>query len=272
MEHNTRSNLLGNLIESETNNDHSFTGLLNYFESRYGADTERTNYVDVILSMKKETMISALVKTYNKVLKKILLIYYSKEEDIPYYWVQFMTNDQQWLWDELKAFLNEQIKRIFDETPYSDKFAIECITNLRPARNESLVRTHIASKSSEDVIVLINEITDCKEIVYDAPKHMSHNNTKTNDYIDYRSQYIEAIVFLIKNGYCKGYNDIFFEKDAGVSYIANNTDLIKRILLIVFVLCILVAFICLVEKLGFFGIIILIGLPGALLSMMMKGK
>lgn len=224
---------LNDLIDTNQECDFSYSRLLDYFNSKYGGDTERTNYVYVILSMKNDTEVSALVKTYNKILRKILLIYYRSEENFPSYWVRFMTVNQQWLWDDLRAFLNEQIKRVFDEGPYSDKLALECITNLREGCNEISIQTHIASKSSDEVNSILDDIVACKKNVQDAPNHMSENNLETNEYREYKSKYIHDIKYLIKYGYCKGYNDVFFEMKAKVSYFPNTKSLITFIVLVI---------------------------------------
>lgn len=244
----------GSLIERDRKCDSSYSQLLDYFSSRYGSDTERTNYADVILSMKNETKVSALVKTYNKLLRKILLIYYRSEDNFPDYWVQFMTVDQQWLWDDLRAFLNEQIKRVFDENPYSDKLALECITNLREGRNDSSIRTHIASKSSDEVNSMMDEIVSCKKTVHDAPEHMSKYNLETNEYREYKPKYIHDIKYLIKNGYYKGYNDGYFEMNAKVSYFPST----KSVIIFIVLAILLIPIVMLLMHYTFIGIFLIV--------------
>lgn len=69
--------------------DNTYSSMFNYFNNRYGGDTDSTNYIHVIKSMKKESKISDLVKTYNRVLKKLLLLTYGKEEFISDLWVEY---------------------------------------------------------------------------------------------------------------------------------------------------------------------------------------
>lgn len=222
--------------------NNSYSDLLNYFDSRYGGDTEHTNYAHVIISMEKEDKVSSLVETYNKVLHKILLIYYRSEENFPNYWVEFMTVDQQWLWEDLKAYLNEQIRRVFDETEYSDQLALECITNLREGRNEATIRKHIASKSSEEVNVILKQVVACKKTVHDAPKHMSQFNMETNEYREYKPKYINDIKFLIKNGYHKGYNDVYYEMQSKISYLPDTKSIVYFILTCIVLIPIMMLF------------------------------
>ncbi|MBR3480944.1 MAG: hypothetical protein IKH32_09705 [Prevotella sp.] len=239
--------------------NNSYSDLLNYFDSRYGGDTEHTNYAHVIISMEKEDKVSSLVKTYNKVLHKILLIYYRSEENFPSYWVEFMTEDQQWLWEDLKAYLNEQIRRVFDETEYSDQLALECITNLREGRNEATIRKHIASMSSEEVNVILKQVVACKKTVHDAPKHMSQFNMETNEYREYKPKYINDIKFLIKNGYHKGYNDVYYEMQSKISYLPDT----KSIVYIILTCIVLIPIILLLIKyvfIGIFGVLCILAL------------
>lgn len=246
--------ILGGLNKREIKNDISYSALLDYFDSRYGGDTERTNYAHVLESMKQERDVNALVKIYNKVLHKILLIYYRSEDNFPSYWVEFMTEDQQWLWEDLKAYLNEQIKRVFDENPYSDKLALECIVNLREGRNDRNIRGYISSKSSDEVNSIIKNIIACKKTVHDAPEHMSQFNMDTNEHREYKPKYIDDIKYLIKNGYHKGYNDVYYEMQTKISYFPNT----KSIILFVVLLLLLIPVVMFAMHYAFIGIFIVI--------------
>ena len=246
--------ILGGLIKRDVKNDSSYSSLFAYFNSRYGGDTERTNYAHVLESMKQEGDVNALVKTYNKVLHKILLIYYRSEDNFPSYWVEFMTEDQQWLWEDLKAYLNDQIKRVFDENPYSDELALECIVNLREGRNDRIIRGYISSKSSDEVNSTIEDIIACKKTVHDAPKHMSQFNMDTNEHREYKPKYIDDIKYLIKNGYHKGYNDVYYEMQTKISYIPNT----KSIIILIVLLLLLIPVVMFVIHYALIGIFIII--------------
>lgn len=261
--------ILGSPVQEERVLDNSYLSMFSYFDSRYGGDTERINYAHVLESMKNEKKVSSLVNTYNKVLYKILLIYYRSVDNFPSYWVEFMTEDQQWLWDDLKSYLNDQIKRVFNETPYTDTLALECITNLRDGLNEGKIRSYITSKSSDEVLAILNNIVKCKETVKDAPKHMSQFNIDTNDYIEYKPQYINDIKFLIKNGYHKGYNDEYFETKAKISYFPNTQSVWVFILLIIIILPLSIY---LLKDVSPITIIIILGIIGALPKLLLTGK
>ncbi len=225
--------ILGALAKEDYEKNHSYSSLLNYFDSSYAGDTERTNYSHVLESMKQEHTVEDLVVKYNKCLHKILLIYYRSEDNFPNYWVEYMTRDQQWLWDELKVYLNEQIKRIFDEYQYTDKLALECIVNLRESRNNKMICSYIASKSSNEVNSMLKSIDTCKRTVREAPEHMSEFNIDTNGYREYKPKYINDIKYLIKNGYHKGYNDSYYELKTKIMYLPDTKSLLQIIIIII---------------------------------------
>ena len=246
--------ILGGLIKKDVKNDSSYSSLFDYFDSRYGGDTERINYAHVLNSMKQERNVSALVDTYNKVLHKILLLYYRSEDNFPSHWVEFMTEDQQWVWEDLKAYLNDQIKRVFDENPYSDELALECIVNLREGRNDGKIRSYLSSKSSDEVNSTLKDIIACKKTVLDAPKHMSKYNFNTNEHIEYKPKYIGDIKYLIKNGYHKGYNDVYYEMQTKISYFPNT----KSMIIFIVLLLLLIPVVMFVIDYAFIGIFIII--------------
>lgn len=249
------NDILGNLLQEEQVIDNSFSDLFSYFDSRYGGDTERTNYVNVLKSMTKEKDVSGLVSTYNKVLHKLLIFAYGTEENISTSWYNFgLLLCEYRIWNDLKAYLNEQIKRVFDTIPYSDKLSLECLTNLRESRNEDNIKEYILSKSSEEVITTFKQITVCRQIVHDAQKHVSLHHEGTNDYREYKPKYIDNIKFLIKNGYHKGYDDTYFELKANVMYFPDT----ESILLFVLLLIILVPIVLLLTKYGLLAIFFII--------------
>ena len=148
---------------------------------------------------------------------------------------------------------------VFDETQYSDKLALECITNLREGRNNETIRKYNASNSSEEVNALLKQITDCKKTVHDAPKHMSKYNMDTNDYSEYKPQYINDIKFLIKNGYHKGYHDVYYEMQTKITYIPDTKSLVYFILACAVILPI-VAILMDCALMGIFSIICILAL------------
>ena len=244
-----------------------YIALFDFFDSRYRNDTDRTNYADVLKTMLGKSKIKQLIVTYNKVLKKLLQFTYGGDEYISSSWYSDgLTTSYNWVWESLKAYLNDQIKRVFEETPYSDKLALECIVNLREGRNQEQIRCYILSKSSDDVKALVENLISCQRRVLEAPKHMSPYNMDTNDYREYKPKYIDDIKFLIKKGYHKGYNDVYFEMQTNVIYMPDAKSYLLMVFVYILVLGIYMLFVWLLLDLGFLGIIIAIGLPGALIK------
>lgn len=243
--------VLCSLDKKKVINNCNYSAMLNYFDSRYGGDSESTNYADVIKSMKEQHKVSSLVDTYNKVLQKLLIFAYGSEEYISELWVEYgLTCDHQWVWNDLKSYLNDQIKRVFDEADYSDDLALECITNLREGLNNAALRKYIASKSSEEVNASLKQIEACEMTVHEAPKHMSQFNIETNDYREYKPKYIRDIKYLIKNGYHRGYDDVYYEIKSKISYIPDTKTLVYIILSCI----VLVPIIMLLMEYAFLGI------------------
>ena len=197
--------------EKEQNGE-KYSALLFFFDRKYWGEIEHTNYVKPLISMKYEIMVKDLIKTYNKVLQKLLTIYYHSEENIQNDWFVIWTKNKYWVYEDLKSYLNEQIKRLFDESIYSDKFALECITNLRDGDNEVAIRDYVASKSSASVNAILRDIIQHKDSLKST--FSSDNVSGETEY----AKYIEDIKFLINNGYHKGYENIYFETKENILY------------------------------------------------------
>ena len=273
----TTKDILGSLLQDNparkvVSMEDNYASMLDFFDSKYGSDTERLNYAQVITSMKEETEVKALVKTYSKVLQKLLK--FEVESIVSYgIWLSDgLKGQNQRIWNSLRCYLNDQIKRLFEENEYSDKLAMECLSNLRDGENETSIRDYISSKSSEQVKDFIKAIVESQQTVREAPKHMSEHNINTNDYKDYKPLYVESIKYLIEKGYHKGYEDDFFETKAQIFYFSDYKKLIIIGFIIIIVLIPIIFFIYLLSEIGIMGIILLIGLPGAVISIIRKGK
>lgn len=86
--------------------------------------------------------------------------------------------------------------------------------------------------------------------VHEAPKHMSQFNIETNDYREYKPKYIRDIKYLIKNGYHRGYDDVYYEIKSKISYIPDTKTLVYIILSCI----VLVPIIMLLMEYAFLGI------------------
>lgn len=250
------------------------SNLLNYFDSLYENDTDCTSYADFLLSMQSESKIEDLIKNYDKCLWKFIVNYEAggKEEFVSDTWYDFnaLPDDTKKYWSELNCFLNENIERLFFSQEYSDKFALECITNLRESPNYRTIRNGIFAKSSENVTSLKDKIISSLEIIDLAPRRISNLKTDSNGYIKQKNLYIENIKFLIKKGFIKSIKDITFESKSNISYFSGNYSFLNIVKTVLFIIACLIGGFAILYLLSYayIGIVIII----AILSIAIKGK
>ena len=213
-----------------SNEVYPYSKLIEYLDGWYEHDTDRTNYADYLMSMKNEKSIKKFIRIYNKVLWKFLVKFegLGDEELVPESWynIDYMPNTTKAYWRSLNAFLNENIKRLFDTQEYTDKLALECITNLRETSNCDSIRQEIFSISSENVTSIKEKILSSLSVVNEAPEHISPFNIDTNGYIEHRKKYIENVKYLISLGFIKSIKDTTFEMKTKISYIPDTKTLV----------------------------------------------
>ena len=237
-----------------------------FFKDWYPHDTDRTDYVQVLRDMNEVNSIKKLVEIHDRLLDKILSLKYQLIS-MPTEWYLYDHSSEELM--ELDSLLNKQIERVFDScNKPTDDFEIKCLVNLRPAKNRIEVFKNILPRCSENVRKVYEDIRQCIKIKEDAPTHLTPYNINTNEYKDNLNPYIHAIKRLIKTGYIRDLRDISFETQAKIEYIQD----IKSLLLIIpIVLLLIFVFAYFFSKVGIFSLILLMGLPGALISFLKKG-
>ena len=247
--------------------------LLEFFDSWYEHDTDSFNYAQYLLTMQDAHSIKDLIKIYDKVLWKFIVRYTGMgEEDLvsnTWYNMNDISMDAEEYWQDLNAFLNENIVRLFNSQDYSDELAVKCIINLREASNYYSSRQSISSKSSAEASSIIDKLESSLSVVNDAPNHISPYNLETNGYREYKPIYINSIKELISHGYIKSIQDSTFELKTKIYYFQDNKSMVK------FVVIMAIMLIVFFLVMGFFKfdlitLIILIGIPGALISFLRK--
>lgn len=246
--------------------------LLEYLDSWYEHDTDRTNYAQYLLTMQGSSSVKEMISIYNKVLWKFILKYHALgNEDLvstTWYDLSSLSVDTRTYWQSLNCFLNENIERFFNSQEYSNKLSLECFVNLRDAINRTAIQQRILSKSSEDVTIIKDDLLSAMEFVDDAPNHLSPYNIGANGYLECKPKYIENVKFLIKHGFIRSIKDISFEASTKITYFPNTQSLIACVLITGIVVLILAFF---MAKISLMTLIIIIGLPGALISILRKG-
>lgn len=245
------------------------TILEQFFKDRYPYDTDKTDYVQLLRGMNDEETIKGLVKAYNKLLDKILSLQYNlltKPDD--WYRYNHLPNENSSLLKELDYFLNKQIERVFDSCDeITEEMELQCLVNLRPAKNRNNIIQNILSKCSEHVKNEYEEIKTSIIIKEEAPEHLTPYNIQTNEYNANLLPYVQAMKTLIKSGYIKDLRDSAFESHAKISYIQDTRSFIIIIVSIVIVIPIAIFLVYAIGKAIFFVLIIL-----SLLSFIWKGR
>ena len=227
-----------NIITNEEY-DTEYIALITYVSS-IEDDLKNSNYAYMITSMKSDNNVDDLVDKYNRILEKILELYYDNEK-IPDNWVNLWNKNKPSMWEDLKAYLNEQIKRVFDESAYSDKIALECISNLRESNNYAIIRQYIASKSSKEVNDSLADICRYKRTLQESSKYI-FTDSKSVYYREFKPRYTEQLELLRDIGYYKGYEDLFFQRKRLKKYVVlNKTQKVLRTLAIATVIAIVIA-------------------------------
>ena len=227
-----------NIITNEEY-DTEYIALITYVSS-IEDDLKNSNYAYMITSMKSDNNVDDLVDKYNRILEKILELYYDNEK-IPDNWVDLWNKNKPSMWEDLKAYLNEQIKRVFDESAYSDKIALECISNLRECNNDVIIRQYIASKSSKKVNDSLADICRYKRTLQESSKYI-FTDSKSVYYREFKTRYTEQLELLRDIGYYKGYEDLFFQRKRLKKYVVlNKTQKVLRTLAIATVIAIVIA-------------------------------
>lgn len=227
-----------NIITNEEY-DTEYIALITYVSS-IEDDLKNSNYAYMITSMKSDNNVDDLVDKYNRILEKILELYYDNEK-IPDNWVDLWNKNKPSMWEDLKAYLNEQIKRVFDESAYSDKIALECISNLRESNNYAIIRQYIASKSSKEVNDSLADICRYKRTLQESSKYI-FTDSKSVYYREFKPRYTEQLELLRDIGYYKGYEDLFFQRKRLKKYVVlNKTQKVLRTLAIATVIAIVIA-------------------------------
>ena len=219
--------------------DAEYIALITYVSS-IEDDLKNSNYAYMITSMKSDNNVDDLVDKYNRILEKILELYYDNEK-IPDNWVDLWNKNKPSMWEDLKAYLNEQIKRVFDESAYSDKIALECISNLRECNNDVIIRQYIASKSSKKVNDSLADICRYKRTLQESSKYI-FTDSKSVYYREFKPRYTEQFELLRDIGYYKGYEDLFFQRKRLKKYVVlSKTKKVSRTLAIATVIAIVIA-------------------------------
>ena len=288
------------------NGDYPFR-LIDFLKIKY--DKEGRDYVEYLLTMYKATSIDDMITVYDKMLEKIS--YYVFCRSTPRHWfITDSWGKKKYLAYELNKCLNENIKRWYVslENPTKED-CVSCIVNLRESDNKNPVQNAIFSHkqfeciNGSDIIAL----RDKSYMVRRKTRSMYPGNKayfelededeydeKMNGYFEQVDKYNE-IMNELKS---LGYKYTIVEKNIEEMEILNVEDRVKKkeewlkekeervkiekknkrearifnIILVVLSIILFIFIAYLIKKIGLLGIIIAIGLIGAIPKFILKGK
>ncbi len=237
--------------------------LLNFFERRSDCDIDNDNYAHLLSSMKEVNNIEDLIVIYNKALK--ILIDNDNVGCETWYTISDLSFGTRVRWQELRCFLNENIERIFDSTDYDDNLALKCFVNVRVGKNCETIREKISLKCPALTSSKKEELQYSLYVINHAPVFLLSTDEETVEYKEYRNKYIRSIKDLERHGYVKSIKETSFEKDFNIIELRTRTKILLIVLILLGFVLIIYLFYLLRDVSGF-TLLILIGLPGALMS------
>lgn len=281
--------------------------LIDFLKIKY--DKEGRDYVEYLLTMYKATSIDDMITVYDKMLEKIS--YYVFCRSTPRHWfITDSWGNKKYLANELNKCLNDNIKRWYVslETPTKED-CVSCIVNIRESDNKKPIQNAIFSHkqfeciNGSDIIAL----RDKSYMVRRETRSMYPGNKayfelededeydeKMNEYFEQVDKYNE-IMNELKS---LGYKYTIVEKKIEEMAILNVEDRVKKkeewlkekeervkiekknkrearifnIILVVLSIILFIFIAYLIKKIGLLGIIIAIGLIGAIPKFILRGR
>lgn len=269
---------------------YSYRKLLEFFELEDRYNKKGVDSVGYLLSMSNAKSIDELIAIYNNVLKKIAYYVYCRQESDTW----FMTEswgEKSYLAIELNDCFNENIDRWYKsiENP-SKEDCILCVVNLRESNNKSKIQSNITSYHYlEDLHDLALILAD-REDVYTIIKQIrSINHYSLDSYPKLKEEYIAVMEKLLSYGYKKTVIEDKFEELRGIDidkeiehkkeiealeFKQRKSDKAWNFFFFACCLSVIAFIIWLVSDIGvnFLGIIVIIGLLGAIPKLFLTGK
>ena len=268
-----------------------YAELLQHISNGCNEIGEKRDYVSFLLSMNKAKSISDLITIYDSIYKLLSRFVWKSEQPSSWFIYKAWDNLEKGYVEKLKCFLNENILKWFyahgNASPENLKL---CIANLRESQNKSDIRSNLLKDVPQD---------DCKELINLSLIINQHDELQTKIELDYsfirekwNSRYKYLTKTLAGNGRIFDVNEVICCERLGINietlrneYLENlkkrkiieeqikitekenaKKDKIFRVICILIMIPVLIFIFWLSTKVSLLTLIILIGLPGALLS------
>ncbi len=265
--------------------------LFEYIENGCQKVDEKRDFVKYLHSMEQADSMEQLISIYNNIFKLLAVIFFGTNK-MPRSWYQPKTwgHNKGDLVEELNCFLNENILKWFQR---QDNATLElcnlCLSNLRDCENTVTIKDQLLQYSGY--------VSSLSRIV---KRHFSIRQKIELSY-PYENEYKNLYITISKN--LAGHGRIFdvaevaFGEEYGISYDGlaeeykkeveeekkreerlriikvreNRGKKIENIVILLICISLFFALAYFLLKYGIIGLIILIGLPGALIAFIKKG-
>ncbi len=249
------------------------SALLDYIEKGCQQINEKRNYVDYLLSMEKASSLDELINKFNNVFKLLCIINF-KDKRTPKDWYLYKYWEN-WIYVEvLLCYLNENILNLYKrQGDYSKKQFNKFLINLRNCKNRKIIEQEILNISHKKCNSKLNNLIN--------NRYELHKNRR--GYYKYESKDLDYYTTLVGNDYILdeidyqiGLNYGFNQEKLKEQYLhlkkENIIKNIKGIAIIILAFIVLAPIFYLLSKIGFFGLIIIIGFLGLVPKILLSGK
>lgn len=273
----------------EDYSQHPHSSLFRYIDDGCRKTNEKRDYVRVLFSMEEAESLDKLINTYSLIYKFMgSIVWDINPLPLSWYISEAWDVEEKKMLDELNCYLNENILKCCNKHNGTD--VKKGIINLRKSNNRYAIQNELLKDISQEEIKSVEYLIDNRDLHNDLRKRIEQNYTTFKK--DLNNRYTRSSYYLAGHGYIFDIAEIECGRRIGISYddllekfkkdverikeeqeikIARQKKekrtIIKRsIVLAIIMIPILFLVFLTIDKIGLIGAIVLIGLPGALLS------
>lgn len=268
--------------------------MLQYIEKRC-IELGWNNRIDYVFSMEKAESMEKLIDKYNHVFQYLAILFFGTRK-VPRGWYEPKSwgYKKEYLLEELNYYLNENILKWYKrlENP-TNKQALSAISNLREAKNTVAIERELLSLSTPNAYNGVDTLIKNREKLYELREKLggySNQSLVKSEYIS-RSQYLAAHEYIfdiieisLGKDYDISYDNLIpqFKKyvetrekeleEERIQIKKEKKDKIYRIIIFgVMIVPIAFVMLLLLDSIGLFGIIIIIGFIGLIPKIFLTG-
>ncbi len=281
-------------------NPELYKKLFEYIENGCKQHVIEKDYVKYLLSMEQAESIEQLINIYNNIYKLLAIIFYGSK-NVPNSWYkhEYWGVEPHSIVLDLSQFFNENLLSWFkrQSNPTVEKCSL-CITNLRECINSGYIERRVLSIAGETNAKSINVWSNWRRLHHECLLEINKLDKYGKHYVSLISKYKVCSIELASCGRIFDVVEEAFAKQHNIDYnellvqhkkkleeeeIARKKEeeqkteeatnkKVKNFLAVVVIITLCIIFMIIIEKLGFFGIIIIIGLIGLIPKIFLTGK